>query len=397
MKLALDRAAHCPPFRPAPDPWIDALGDLCYEPEQLLVLGAKATTGLNLDAAINTYYRRALEIDPKNSKIHLAMGKALFLTGQSKDARAFFQKAIELDPKSDEAYFQLGVILQIERNLKEAEQMFLKALELQPDNENVSNNLGVALLEQKRFPEAIKYLNKVLDIAPENINARYNLGMSLWGMGRTREAIEQYRQVLRLKPEWATAANSLAWILATDKSKSNRNGQEALRWALVACTGANRTNPAHLDTLAAAYAEAGNFERAVKTAEECLNLARAKGETALAQSNENFNYTNPVKPFVSEIPYRGPHQSSPGETLTSSIPGAAPLLTEDWIQRGDPGQLNNMYYRPSLDPEKFPVTRQRRLQGPYLDLRATDCCEVVAPTPHGFLQLFHNRPGLFPG
>lgn len=284
MDLALDRAAHCPPFRPAPDPWIDALGDLCYEPEQLLVRGAKAITGLDPDTAINKYYRRALEIDPKNPKVQLAMGKALFIIGQRKEARAFFQKTIELDPKSDEAYFQIGVILQIERNLKEAVQMFLKALALQPDNENVYNNLGVALLEQKRFLEAIKYLNKALDITPENINARYNLGMSFWGQGKTHEATEQFRQVLKLKPEWATAANSLAWILATDKSANNRNGQEAVRWALVACRGGGRANPAFLDTLAAAYAEAGDFKRAVETAEECLSLARAEGETALSEN-----------------------------------------------------------------------------------------------------------------
>jgi tetratricopeptide (TPR) repeat protein len=296
--LALNRAAHCPPFRPAPDPWIDALGELCYEPDQLLVRGSKAITGLDLDAAINKYYRRALEIAPNNPKVMLAMGKALFLTGQRKEARAFFQQTIELDPKSDEAYFQMGVILQIDKNLQEAVRMFLKALALQPENENVYNNLGVALLEQKKFPEAIKYLNKALDINPENINARYNLGMSFWGQGKTHEATGQFRQVLKLKPEWATAANSLAWVLATDKSGNNRNGEEAVRWALVACGGEGRANPTFLDTLAAAYAEAGDFERAVKTAEECLSLARAKGETALSENiQRKLQLYKSAKPF----------------------------------------------------------------------------------------------------
>ena len=298
MKLAIERAAHSPPFRPAPDPWIDALADLCYETEQLLVLGSKAITRGEMDDALNKFYRRAMELDPKNPKVYLAMGKAMLMIGQFKDAREFFQKTIQLDPKSDEAYFLWGVVLQIEKKLDEAEQMFLKALDLQPENTNVLNNLGVALLEQKRYEEAIKFLNQALDIDPEHISARYNLGMSFWGMGRTRDAIEQYRHVLRLKPEWATAASSLAWILATDKSKENRNGIEAVRWALVACAGERGNNPECLDTLAAAYAEAGDFEKAVKTAEESLNLAQARGDSALSKDVlQRLQLYRSAKPF----------------------------------------------------------------------------------------------------
>jgi tetratricopeptide (TPR) repeat protein len=282
MKLALDRAAHCPPFYQAPDPWIDTLADLCYETEQLLVLGSKALTRGDIEAALNKFYRRAMELDPKNPKVLLAMGKGMFIAGQRKEASQFFQETISLDPKSDEAYFQLGVILQSEKKLEEAEQMFLKAVVLQPNNANIYNNLGVALLEQKRYEDAIKYLKQALDIEPEHINARYNLGMSFWASGRTQESIEQYRQVLRLKPEWATAASSLAWILATDKNASYRNGEEAVRWALVACRGDGRNNPEYLDTLAAAYAEAGDFEQAVQTAERSLKMAQAKGDTALS-------------------------------------------------------------------------------------------------------------------
>ena len=155
MKKSLDRAAGCTRFRPAPDPWIDDLKDLCYDPEQLLVLGSMALTELDIETAVNKHFARALEIDPENPAVHLAMGKAWFMAGDWSRAHQYLMRTIELDPTSDQAYFQLGLILRNENKLGDAEAMMLKALAYQPNNANVLNNLGVIQLEQGRYPEAI--------------------------------------------------------------------------------------------------------------------------------------------------------------------------------------------------------------------------------------------------
>ena len=285
MKQSLERASQCTRFRPAPDPWIDSLNDLCFDEEQLLVLGSKAITQLDIEKA-SRFFGRARDLNPQNPQTHLALGRLCFMTSQLKKSRAFFRKAIDLDPQSDEAYFQLGVISRGEGNLEGARKMFLKALDFHPDNANVYNNLGVTLLELGDFNGADKALEKALEIYPEHINARYNLGLALWSIGKTGRAIQEYRNVMNVKPSWAIVANSLAWVLATDKNKENRNGTEALRWAQVACKGDGRKNPEYLDTLAAAYAEVGRFEVAVETAREGLKLAREASDAELAEELE---------------------------------------------------------------------------------------------------------------
>jgi HemY protein len=280
---ALDKAAQCLRFRPAADPWLDDLMDYCYDSEQILVLGSKALAQLDMGTVLGKLYPRALEVNPENPKVHLAMGTALFMIGDKVKARQFYEEAIRLDPKSDEAYFQLGVISQSEGKLKDAEALFLKALGFQSHNPNVYNNLGVVLLGQGILDRAIGYLEQALELYPEHLNAVYNLGMALWASGRTSEAVDRYRQTLQMKPDWGVAANSLAWILATDRNDQIRNGQEAVRWALVACEGTGAGNPEYLDTLAAAYAEAGQFDNAVQTAQKCIELSDAGKDSAFRE------------------------------------------------------------------------------------------------------------------
>lgn len=286
MQKSLARASDSTRFRPASDKWIDDLADLCYDPEQLLVLGSMALAVLDMETALKKHFARALEIEPENPAVHLAMGKAWLMAGDWSRAHQYLMRTIALDPTSDQAYFQLGLILQNQNKLQEAEAMMLKALAYQPDNANVRNNLGVILLEQGRHDEAIRSFKDALDIYPEHINARYNLGMSLWASGNSKAAVAQYRQVLEMKPDWSMAANTLAWILATDRDEGVRNGDAALKWARIAIQGKHRNNPEYLDTLAAAYAESGQFEKAVRMVQQALTLARASGDTVLSKTIE---------------------------------------------------------------------------------------------------------------
>ncbi len=286
MNRSLERAGQCPRFHPAPDPWVDDLQDLCYDPEQLLVLGSMALSRLDIQTAIEKHFTRALKIDPEDPAANLAMGKAWFMAGEWSRAYRYLIRTIELDPASDQAYFHLGLIMRKNGNLQEGERLFFKALEFQPDNPNVHNNLGVVFLEQGVYPRAIQSFQRALDIYPEHLEALYNLGMALWASGDTRAAVAQYQHVLAMKPGWRVPANSLAWILATDRAETIRNGEEALKWAWIACEGEGKYNPEFLDTLAAAFARAGRFKEAEQTALQAVTLARQSGDEGLAKEIE---------------------------------------------------------------------------------------------------------------
>ena len=73
----------------------------------------------------------------------------------------------------------------------------------------------------------------------------------------------------------------LAWLMATHALPTVRNGSEAVRLAARSCELTGYTNALCLNALAAAYAEAGQFEQAVTTAEKALSIATASGQQNL--------------------------------------------------------------------------------------------------------------------
>ena len=112
--------------------------------------------------------------------------------------------------------------------------------------------------------------------------ARYGLASALLQQGQVVEVIEQYRAILVARPDFVEVLNRLAWLLAVNPDAHIRNGTQAVELAERAATLTRRQQPAVLDTLAAAYAEAGRFTEAIATARRALGIATQQNDRGLA-------------------------------------------------------------------------------------------------------------------
>ncbi len=129
--------------------------------------------------------------------------------------------------------------------------------------------------------EAAQRYQETLRLNPDHVQALVNLGNLRLQQRQAAEAVVHFRRALQLNPKLLNTANNLAWILATNPDATLRDGREAVRWA-EHCVGL--TDPANagvLDTLAAAYAEAGRWDDATATARRAIELAKAAKDDAL--------------------------------------------------------------------------------------------------------------------
>jgi Zn-dependent protease len=134
-------------------------------------------------------------------------------------------------------------------------------------------NQGVSAVRSGRHDEAAEVFTKVIDAGGEPgvlAMAFTNRGLAESRRGEWQRAIEDYHEALRLQPKLATAHNNLAWVLAVCPVDALRNGHEAVERATWACNATAWCNPSCLGTLAAACAEIGDFDQAVRLQKRAL-------------------------------------------------------------------------------------------------------------------------------
>jgi protein O-mannosyl-transferase len=196
-------------------------------------------------------------------------------------ATSLIEKSVQYNPDNIEARLNLGYALVLQRNYPAAETQYLTALKINP-RAPVANKMYARLLElEGRNAEAIRQFEISVSIMPD-VDTCMELATLDYSLGNCRRVVTDLERALALKPDAArqvTALNNLAWVLATCPDNSFRDGNKAIRCAEEACRLTGFKQAGMVNTLAAAYAQAGRFPDAITTAQMAINLATKAGDT----------------------------------------------------------------------------------------------------------------------
>lgn len=247
-------------------------------------------------------FEETLKHTKNNFIAHCSYGLALYYRGNYKEAKEHFLDAIRIFPKFIEARMNLGMVLEKENNFEEAYEQYRMVTAQRHDLPFAWKALAKAASQIGRTEEALQATLKAIELNPASDPELYFIaGYLASTLSRAADAVNFYRKSLELNPNQPVVLNNLAWLLATLPDDNLRNGNEAVALAQKANELTGGKNVIINGTLAAAYAEAGNFEKAVEIARKAIELAASINEKQIEQKNREL-----LKLYLDKKPYREP-------------------------------------------------------------------------------------------
>jgi tetratricopeptide (TPR) repeat protein len=170
----------------------------------------------------------------------------------------------------------------------------------EPADLEVELQLGLFYSAEKQYKKAIEKFQAVLEKQPENAVALRGRGDVLLSLGRQAEAIADYEKAIKIDPDDTGVLNNLAWVLATSPDEKLRNGKRAIELATKACELTEYKKPHILSTLAAGYAETGDFNTALKWSQKAVDTGDEEQLEALKKELESYKAGKPVREILNE-------------------------------------------------------------------------------------------------
>lgn len=240
------------------------------------------------------YFTRQIQQNP-SSRSYFERGAAQVALGDFEMAADDFSKAIQLDPQNLPAVNDRGTTYRRLGKLKEAKADFDTVIARGVRHPGLYTNRGLVWLDMGNVQQAMVDLHAALELDQKFAPAWEASGAVREVMGDIPKAIDNYRVAVEIDPTFALAWNNRAWLLATTPARSHRNGRQAVEFATKACELTGYRKADVMDTLAAAHAEAGQFEQAVSVAKDALKIANEKQKAAI---------TNRLALYEAGQPYR---------------------------------------------------------------------------------------------
>jgi len=266
-------------------------------------------------------FQHVVEVSPENDYMgYFYLGISQAEKGDLDSSVTNLTEALKANPGFLLAQKHLGNVFLVQKKYAAAESALQKVTAAQVDDYAAHAALGMALAGQKKYLAAQSEYEASLQLVPQSqqVNHLYSENAPKAGaelqifnlskqlptndgpgihvqiaqaqsfLGRYSEAVQQYEQALAKMPDSSETLNNLAWLLATCPDATVRNGPQAVKYARHACELTNYNKTVLMGTLAAAYAEAGEFADAMTTARKACDNASAQGETDLLKSNQEL-------------------------------------------------------------------------------------------------------------
>ena len=279
-------------------------------PESLAPLVQKArvhSEQRKFDAALDDL-KEALALDPGNIGVLVLRAGVYEEKGDKKQALADLDEALKLRPDVPLLIRTRAMFLAQNDRLDEAIADLEKLVQREPKDAATQLQLGMMYSAKKNWPKAFEIYTAVLKIEPANELAFRGRADAYLNSGHQAEAIADYEKALKLQPKDESVLNNFAWVLATSPNDKLRNGRRAIELATEACKLTEYKAAFILSTLAAAYAETGDFDAAVKWATKAIELADKpdanendkESRDALKKELEHYKAKKPTRELLSE-------------------------------------------------------------------------------------------------
>jgi len=262
--------------------------------EELMVAGATALMKEDYARAIPLYgaaLRAGLEQPEYSARVHYGRGIAYQNTGESAKAAADYAEAIRIKPEFAEPHNNLALLYNAQGEYDKAVAEYTEALRINSDAPDTLFGRGCSHHLKGDYDHAIEDYSTAIGINPDFAGAYSNRAMAYLAKGDHDKALEDYwkcawinQKIIDTNPDFTprpaganpgndadntgpdviTIYNNQAWLFATCPEEKLRNGVRALEYARKACELCEWKRPGHIDSLAAAFAETGDFDSAVK-------------------------------------------------------------------------------------------------------------------------------------